>query len=546
MEDMIRKTMDELSALAERKGWTTISDALQRMRAKDDALRVTLAVPAGVSETAMASWVRDAVPGAELQVVSLAELAEPPYPTLHDDILLALSPCDHLLAIAELDAIERLCFYRPADSYAFVLTGANEIEGAGDEETVERGAWRILVPEPKPEWTGQDLRQYRCFLWSEGGEGWLRERIVADMSVLQDWLRRPSRDTPALRRCQLTQLLNITHEFVPSDLPAPDAVGVPETAAQFTYQLRSVRARITELRRRWMRLIDADAKLIERQLSTSLETLELNMLRELPQEIRRGAQNSEARTPDALQHLFSGFIARHVRQWNCEIGTALARRRDEIFSDTENLILGIDWPLVNRLLSRGGEAAQPYPKVLWANASGTADLASRVAFIEDAAPPAFLPASDSSRQLRAATAGAVTGAVALFLLGTGPVGIVAAGTGAFISGTAISRHMQNAETERFCDDFARPAIQNLMRQAAIQATRETQQRFRLLRDSLCAALDTLEDDLRNASMDSSVATGAAAVAGNVDAGDSASGYDDVLDRLDRYAMRLNEGFPPAG
>lgn len=274
----VNEILDDLQKLATREGWTQIAMTAANLRQQGQRSDILIASPAGIDPVPFQRWLTTQIDAAHCKcsMGTLTELLAHPYPALEAGTLIATIPCGHILAPAEVDAIEQLFLSRPIGTTAFVLTGAEQIEDGEDMALVERSAWRLLVREPKTDWNQQPIRPHNCYLWSDHTDpGFATERIIEDMATLKTWLQTPAEgeQREMLRKIEAIYLLNAARAYISTSQQgitlSSDTSGTPTPnltsnsnqnldqnlnngKAQLTdQQLRDAHEKIGELRRRW-------------------------------------------------------------------------------------------------------------------------------------------------------------------------------------------------------------------------------------------------------------------------------------------------------
>jgi hypothetical protein len=492
MNSELTAVLSDVRALAEQRGWTPVVELADDLLSKKPGAAV-VAAPADVDTTAFRRWMAETEPNLKVTVLPLEGLSQDPLPAITADKVVAVFQCGTLLATDAAEAIVRAFFSRPAPSYAIVLSGAERIDSAEDLDLIERGAWRLLVPGPKPDWDQQDLLEHECYLWSAIGPiSFLKPRVQRDMNALAAWLHNPMASANDLARVQMLYMLDLAEEFAyRSEAPAPG------DTALWAQRLSHVRESLAQLRRRLIRRLDDDGSSIERQLTASLQTLEQDLLHNLrPYLQQRLPQSVSSMNAELLKMIMVEYITASTERWRGQAEQLLLYRSAEIISETKVLLQGIDWSLVNELAARNG-SEQTYPEALLRNMMSSSELHLLDTSGLEGSLPASLPRGTGfPSTMRATVAGTLVGtgvlAVTTYVLGFGPIGLVAAGAAAVVSGGIVKGKLEREQSLSLTETHARSTITAVVREAISYIQEHTQQSFKPIREHIASELKALE------------------------------------------------------
>ncbi|BCM94390.1 hypothetical protein IAD21_06297 [Abditibacteriota bacterium] len=481
MQTKLSAVLQKTRTLAEQRGWSQVAE-LSTSLCNDGGIQVVIAAPADVENTPLVEWAKGVLPEAEIVVSELESLARNPVPALKASKLIAVFECGKIIQADAMDALSSIFFGRPSSSYAIVLSGAELVDTPEELETVQRAAWRVLVPDPKPDWGGQDLLQQGCFLWSEAdSKDFLHLRVERDKTALAKWLKASSTNTALLERDAALYVLDLAETHLQSET-ANSSLSTTQDSALETRQMDNALESLSNTRRHLVRRLDADASSLERQLTASLQTLEQDMLHTLPAHLHKQAQlNKQA----DVQQVLNDFISSRVFGWQTTTHSLLSARGREITSDIESMFGGIDWELINRVAARQGELS-PYPQVIIDKVIKGSPPVAIPSWLSDSAGNDNPPSPDFVRKALGAAMIVGVGAV---LLGT--TGIIA-GTVATVVGV---RKMHRIDDERRAEAYGRTAIRDVIGRAIAHVRELSNTAIGPTRDAVNKELRSIEEML---------------------------------------------------
>ncbi|HLJ55764.1 MAG TPA: hypothetical protein VKT77_12065, partial [Chthonomonadaceae bacterium] len=359
----LTRVLVEARTLAQERGWSRTADAADAALASAPANALLLVSPPDVDFGGLPRWIKETAPQLEIAKTGTEALAANPLAAGEAERVVAVFECGKLMTADAVEIVQRVCFSRPDGSYAIILRGAESLENPEEREILERGVFRLLVPDPKGEWFGQDLLHRGCYLWCDGSApAFLAEKIERDRAALGDWLRRPARHGDALAIQQALEML---------DLADRELDGSPKSAAEEPL-LTPTRLFIavndmSELRRRLTARVDAEAPSIERQLGASLQTLEQDLLQGARAYVLpRLPQFDPSRDQSRLTAVVTEYIAAAAREWKARAEQILGTRSHELQSDLDTVLHGLDWRVANAACESVGEPGG-YPDALLEN-----------------------------------------------------------------------------------------------------------------------------------------------------------------------------------
>jgi hypothetical protein len=178
------------------------------------------------------------------------------------------------------------------------------------------------------------------------------------MDALTSWLREPVETDDALALRRVLHLIQAAEDAAYEQ--GLSAATAAEDRALKALRLTHAREALAELRRRWVRRLDADASGLERQIAASLQGLEQDLLRGLQPYLSHRLSGGAIGRAD-LRPLIVEYVNSGAESWQRRAEQMLSSRYSEIASETDTLFRGVDWDVVNEVA--GGPQRQ-YPSVL--------------------------------------------------------------------------------------------------------------------------------------------------------------------------------------
>ena len=489
----LTRALVETRTLAQARGWDRAAAAADAVLASQPKNALLLATAPEIEVGGLPRWIAETAPALEIAKTGTEALAANPMCAGEVERLVVVFECGKLMTAAAVDVVQQICFSRPEGSYAIVLRGAENLESDEELDLLERGVFRLLVPEPKGDWHGQDLLQSACYLWSDGAaRDFLAARLGRDRNALAAWLRRATEHGDALAIQQALNTLQMADREISPVRAAEQPVLSPG-------RLYAALNDLTEVRSRLFARIDAEAPSIERQLIASLQTLEQDLLQGLHAYLApRLPQFDPGRDESRLNAIVTEYIASAARAWKGNAETILATRSGELQSDTDAILHGLDWAVVNAaageaplrasVLRTGGTG--DYPDALLENLAQSHEMGLPVG-----ETPATIETFRSDRRRKSAIAICSMIAVAAIgqgvtMLGLGPLGLAA--VGATLVGQAVK---YKEDSIRLCDEVARTAIQTTFRETILAVQQQVRDNLKPVRSRVAERFRELEQIL---------------------------------------------------
>lgn len=453
MNNKVAEVISGVRSLAEQKGWDRVVAAAGELLADGHGAKTLVAPAEGVDADAFRRWVA-ATAGSETSALSLAALETDDWAALAADKVIALFECGRLIEAEAVEAVNNAFFTRPAASYAIVLCRADRLESEDELKLTLRNAWRLLVPDPKPDWSGQDLLERRCFLWSEAPPpDFAAASVARDREALGAWLGSAPADAEELERQRALHVLEFADEEVHG--ARSEEQGGASDADVRARMLADTRDTLSEVRRRLARRLDADASSIARHITASLQTLEGNLLGGLRLHLQDRMPAVSSFTVPELRRILVSYVGERSAGWQRKTEEVLSERTREILSDTEELLQSVDWALINEVAVQMGRT-EVYPPELRPSLTFGRDVASLGVSSVRAGGPARVNGQDGlATAIKVAVGGALaTASAATFGL------LVTGGAAAAVGTFMFSRHRRERlkESEQYGVGFVKEAI----------------------------------------------------------------------------------------
>jgi hypothetical protein len=485
MSNELFDVLEDIRSLAEQREWVPVASLANELLSAESTSTILVASPEGVDASAFKKWLLEVAPNDDAVIAPLEDLVNDPLPTLKSDRVVALFDCGQLMGAGAVEAINNAFFTRPPASYAIVLGGAEQLETDEDLNLISRNAWRLLVPEPKPDWDRQDLLEQQCFLWgADPLQGIVAGRIEHDREALQTWLQSRQEHSEEMTRQRAIYLIDFVDENISRRRRSE-----PDTDVD-RQQIVNARETLSEVRRRLTRRLDADASSSERQLTASLQTLGNHLLDGLRPYLQQHLPSASAYFEPELQRVLADYIRVGSARWQHDMGEVLSQRGRDILSDTEALLRSVDWDLINDVVSKSGKP-QTYPESLLED---TAFGPGGISLNEGRAQKSN--ASSSGQNEAFATAVKAAGAGALLTASWAVFGLMPAGVVAVILGAIVVVRHRRHNLDK-CEAYGQSVIRGVIRAAVSNAREQTHHALAPLRESLFGGLRELENVLED-------------------------------------------------
>ncbi len=499
----LAEVLADVRMLAERRGWTDVAEQAAGALQPPGMRSAVLTAPDGIDTAPLQQWLTaregDAGtpergdPTQDVVALALEELARDALFAAMAERVVAIFECGRLLTAEDVDAVAGALFSRPATSYAIVFAHAERIAHEDDLDLIERGAWRLLVPDEMGDWNGQDLRAHRIVLWSAApseAPPFLRNRLHHDAAVLSAWWGAPlPPDAASGLACRrVLALIELAERIGQRELV------VRADAAQTLERQRIVDAveALGDLRGKLTRRIDTDIAAVERQLILSLQVLETDLLAGLTAYLEQQLAATDART---LQQAVTRYIAVGTARWRRSAEDLLRTGTARVAADVDTMLAPIDWAAVNAVVARQGDA-RTYPDALSRSLLANSQVVDFSAGgVSPLALPQFKGTGSPATVIGGVMVGSVVTAAAAFLLLTGPVGLVVAGALGATGGGLLGQRAQRENVLRATEPPARLAVSNVIRETVSRVHSHARQTTSLLRERTVRELNSLAETL---------------------------------------------------
>jgi hypothetical protein len=489
----VRDVQDAAAALARLAAERDLKDVqrfLSTLPAPGDA-RIELR-GAEVDLAGLGDWVA-ARTSTAVDCRSLEAFGAEPAAALVANRMLVVLRCGRLLTPDVVDAAAA-ALARPRGSYLIVLVGAETLGGSEDLALVQRGLWRVLVGDPGVEWSGQDLAERGCLLFSTtpADQHTVAERISTDMRRLADWVSAGVTLSAKLGQARVECALDLAEREL--------AVRVRPPLGDHAGDVAALRAAAAALRERLLGRLEADLAAMEKHIAASLQTLEQDLLGGVE---RRLGRAPEALSGPALTATVSAYLAEAGRAWRADAVEFIQTRLRRTSDQTADLLDEVDWARVNDAVSAvGGRVG--YPDLILDRLSfGTPlPMVPPDSLTESTAPPG--PSSPWVPALRRAAYGGVAAAASLAVLGPVLLPAVAAGALGAAGGTLADMQLTGARDRRAAAAYAREAVASTMAEFASTVRARVRQSTNPIQAAVAAEFDVLDAALSLAVQETTV------------------------------------------
>jgi len=354
MSNEFREIFADLKALATQSRWRSIVNWIEGLQSEQQSQEVLILLAEGVNPTSFKQWMEKTV-SQEVPCLSL-ESTEKSFPAFAASKVIVLLECGRLLDASTVDAIHRALLERPLKSYVIVYGNAERIASEEDLSLIERGARRLLVASPQVHLAQKELSQYQIFLWGDGEpSSFLKNRIQQDQEALDAWVGEPLVCQNDLERYQVLTLITLAEQQI-QEVSRGEFRGVDASVKRLT----DTESELKECRQRLVRQIESDLDLLRRELTTSLRTLEQDLLHELGAYLQKQGEQTTSQSPVAK------FMSKGNERWQEQSERLLTSRINQIFLDARNLLKDVNWSVVNEVaVYYGKTAAYPAPLLQW-------------------------------------------------------------------------------------------------------------------------------------------------------------------------------------
>jgi hypothetical protein len=488
----VTTVLERTRSLAAERGWAGVSDFLSGLPAESDDS--VLVLPAeGVRAEPLADWIAAAVRDVQVRTGPLEPVRDNPAAALAANRVVTVFQCGRLLNVEGVDAATEI-LSRPAASYAIVFVGAEAIRDLDELDLIERGIWQALVGEPGVRWGGQDLAERRCLLWSQAeAADAVAGRIARDRRLLEEWLQSPIAPSEALAGHRAAYALLLAER---ESAAAAAEVRADDPSARAA-RLRAVRDSVESLHRRLLYRLDDDAGLVERQITSSLELLQQDLLRKIRIRLEQKG-NRLWRDGDVRQDVYA-VIRAGIDGWRAETAAAMLRRAQQTGNETSELLDGVDWDLVNDVSAARGGAS--YPDIILQRIGASAEVALTID--EPMAGP-DLPAPGApggwAPKLRIVACGAALAAVAAVFTPLSVVPVVAVGAMGAVGGGLVNRYADAASGRRAAMAYSQTAVSQAISSVLATVREQLREATMPVRRAVAADFRAIEDMLHTAAL----------------------------------------------
>jgi len=489
--------LQEIHFLAQKYNWPQLFMLADDIRSTRSTQRIVVAAPSDTSISPFRNWVEAVTRDGIVVSSTLEELPGNPARVITAEKPIAVFECGRLIEADAVAVVTRTFLSRPAGSYALVMTYAERIEIEEDLDLVERSIRRLLLSNSMTSWETQDLLELGVYLWTNSQPvEWLKPRLQRDQDALTAWLRTSIPIDSALMNALIHYRTLYALDMAEDQLNQQERTLTPQTSIDQSQRIYHVRQSIDELRLQLMRQIDRNVTSVERTLLTSLQALEADLLGSLrPFMVQHHEITFQGE--DAFREAMTHYVAEGARSWQSRADHMLATSNSYMVTDTETLMQGIDWPLVNQLAVQQGRPVT-YPDMLVnALTKETASAASGLKVRQEQMRSQMITSTPGGtyqptmgEALLVGIGAGVTSSVAL-LLGIGPVGLAALGVAGIVGIEVLSRRRRSTQRANDQEENGRELIQHTIREARFRVQEQVQANRQSHRTALETELRTV-------------------------------------------------------
>ena len=442
--------LQKVRELAISRAWPRIVEFLDSLPDRDSRSLLILSVP-GAEERGFLDLVKGQNPRVAVRVETLGNAASNPGLAASYNWVAVLLRCGDLLTPEVIEAVQNI-LKRPYASYTIVLTGASAITNPEDYDLVARGIWRLLVGDPRVDWSGQDLTASRCYFWSaEPANEYIINEVQRGASAIAEWLTNFAKPAAPMAAVQAAHALILAE----NELASQHVPGVRrEEVARHIDRLTSSARTVADVRTRLVRRLDADEASIERMIAASLQLLEQNLLKDVGPYLDE--RRSQLSSISARKEALVGYLNESLRRWREETLGSFSAHLRRMSAETSDLLERIDWQELQQI--------EPDEQVTREPGSFLAHFAGRVAWDfgdlvgNFKVPPIQSDRPAWTRHLIVAISGGVIAAATSVVLSPAVVAGAGGGVLGATGGGIISKHVTGTSSARDASEYARRVI----------------------------------------------------------------------------------------
>lgn len=342
----------KIATIADRVGVADVAEAARTCATLGRPERVLVVNWPSTPSATLCDWLGREVPS--ISVASAA--ADSPsvrWPAATADRVLALIPIGEFLDAVQCEQLQELVLTRPSGTFQIVLTATQSVDPKTFTRS-EAGLKHLLQPSNKGGFSSNNATLEEFLFWMQDhAESSLAARLDRDRLTLLTWLRQPLPDKvrDSLVKFQALEMIESLDQKAepPAELSTPDR-----------QRITTLREQLRLCRRRILEILERGLVSVQRELTTSLSTLERDLVQDVRTKLRESLQEKQ------LHEMVLDTIRGKLLAWEESMRSMLASRKEELARDTEVLVQGNDWQLLNELYARRGLVEQ-FPRDLLEN-----------------------------------------------------------------------------------------------------------------------------------------------------------------------------------
>ncbi len=456
MNAEFKSLAEDLKNLIEKRQWNEIKKQVETLLSGSGNDSLLVVSPVRVNASPFISWLKKSYPQLEILSCELESLnSESPH-TITPDKVVIVFECGQTIDLDAVEVMNYFVFPRPISSYAIVFIHSEKILTSDELELIERGAWRLLIPEPKPAWNGQDLSNYSCYFWGENNpQDFLCTRLTKDKESLLGWLMKHGDNT-------LVSYQNILRLICVAEEKIRLSQKQEEKGENNARKIRRILDSLGTLRRKLMYFLDDESSSLKNHIKSSLQTFDFELssgwigfLRNKHSSLHLYTLTDSEWINDCLAYISEGF-----KQW--EKKGILETRNIEMMTEFKVLMDDVDWGSVKQVVSCENVSLQ-YPDILFDKCHQIVELHEISSSVNQQHSLIKPEIRNSSSAVSTTFQLVTTGAISLLTantLGLIPGILTATGGGMFVVKNHLDQNKQDIEQQG--KDIIRLCTANIM------------------------------------------------------------------------------------
>ena len=247
-----------------------------------------------------------------------------------------------LLDVETVAAVQAL-LDRPSQTVRLLISNTDIITDESEFALVQRRAWQLFVGDPGTHWSGQDLGERGCLIWSgRAGAAFLRERLARDHDRLLRWLAAGPEPQPELTAARGLRLLRLA---AARSQPGPEATRVSK-----------LREFVVSTRHRLDRRLESD--LLADMVRSSLDAAEQKMLAGVPELVSQRL-TAHPENPEDPEQVIAQYIEQGITDWRDALAPRLEEQINRLQEEVSDATSGWRWEQIAEFAPAAGSPVIP-------------------------------------------------------------------------------------------------------------------------------------------------------------------------------------------